>query len=153
MICRTLRDDVDGTFWPKSAGAPSVPMAAAVAAMNFLRVIFFVSVCLLRPPTPPTYNAFQMAIRRPFVTYLLVLLLFGFLLRFAHAQPSANPSIVTIDGLGKGTVELSAPWRFHIGDDPRWANPGIDDTPGENGWETILPDRPWGAQSHYAYTG
>ena len=32
-------------------------------------------------------------------------------------------------------------------------NPGINDTPGENGWETILADRPWGAQEHYAYTG
>ncbi len=61
--------------------------------------------------------------------------------------------MVTIDGLGKGTVELSEPWRFHLGDDQQWADPLIDDTPGKGGWETILPDRPWGAQSHYAYTG
>ena len=70
--------------------------------------------------------------------------------------PRANltdPSIVTIDGLGKGTVDLSGPWRFHIGDDLRWAEPSINDTPGKNGWETILADRPWGAQSHYAYAG
>ena len=56
------------------------------------------------------------------------LLLFGFSLRFAHAQTSPDPSIVTIDGLGKGTVELSGPWRFHIGDDLRWAEPSINDT-------------------------
>ena len=92
-----------------------------------------------------------MRIRPPFAIFLLVLLPFGF--RFAHAQTSPSPAIVTIDGLGKGTVDLPGPWRFHIGDDLRWADPSINDTPGENGWETILADRPWGAQSHYAYTG
>jgi Stage II sporulation protein E (SpoIIE) len=100
-----------------------------------------------------TYNAFQMRIRRPVAIFPLVLVLFGFLLRFADAQgPPASP-VVTIDGLGKGTVDLSAPWRFHIGDDLQWADPSFDDTPGHSGWETILPDRPWGAQHHYAYTG
>jgi Stage II sporulation protein E (SpoIIE) len=94
-----------------------------------------------------------MRIRRPFARLLLVLLVFGFHLCFAHAQTSPAPAVVTIDGLGKGTVELSGPWRFHIGDDPRWAGPSINDTPGQSGWETILPDRPWGAQGHYAYTG
>ncbi len=101
----------------------------------------------------PTYNAFQMRIRPPFVIFPLVLLLFGFHLRVAHAQTSPTPSIVTIDGLGKGTVDLSGPWRFHIGDDLRWAGPSINDAPGQDGWETILPDRPWGAQNHFAYTG
>ena len=84
---------------------------------------------------------------------VFLFLLFGLHLHFAHAQTSPGPSIVTIDGLGKGTVELSGPWDFHIGDDLRWADPSISDTPGEDGWETILPDRPWGAQRHYAYTG
>ena len=94
-----------------------------------------------------------MRIRPAFAIFALVLLLFGFDLRFAHAQTSPASSIVTIDGLGKGTVDLSGPWRFHIGDDLRWADPEINDTPGENGWETILADRPWGAQTHFAYTG
>jgi hypothetical protein len=94
-----------------------------------------------------------MRIRPPFALFLLVLLLFGSHLRFAHAQTVPAPSVVTIDGLGKGTVDLSGPWRFHIGDDLRWADPEINDTPGENGWESILADRPWGVQTHYAYTG
>ncbi len=94
-----------------------------------------------------------MRIRPPFAIFPLVFLLFGFHLCFAHAQTSPAPSVVTIDGLGKGTVDLSGPWRFHIGDDLRWADPNINDTPGENGWETILADRPWGAQKHFAYTG
>jgi len=94
-----------------------------------------------------------MRFRPPLAIFQLALLLLGFPLRSAHAQTSVAPSIVTIDGLGKGTVDLSGRWRFHIGDDLRWANPSINDTPGESGWETILPDRPWGAQGHYAYTG
>jgi hypothetical protein len=94
-----------------------------------------------------------MRLRPPFAVSLLVLLFFGLSPRFAHAQISPPPSIVTIDGLGKGAVDLSGPWRFHIGDDVRWADPTFNDTPGEGGWETILPDRPWGEQSHFAYAG
>ena len=99
------------------------------------------------------YNAFQMRIRSPFAILLLGLPLFGFHLPFVYGEAFPAPSVVTIDGLGKGTVDLSGPWRFHIGDDLHWAEPGFNDTPGENGWETILVDRPWGAQRHYAYTG
>jgi hypothetical protein len=99
------------------------------------------------------YNALQMRIRSPFAILLLALPLFGFQFPIARAQALPTPSVVTIDGLGKGTVDLSGPWRFHIGDDLHWGEPGFNDTPGENGWETILADRPWGAQGHYAYTG
>jgi hypothetical protein len=68
----------------------------------------------------------------------------------AVAQP---PSEESIDGLGKGTAQLSGPWHFHLGDDLRWAQPEIDDTPGQGGWESIAPDQPWGSQGHYAQTG
>src|SRR5262245_14749123 len=60
---------------------------------------------------------------------------------------------------------LDGPWRFHTGDDPRWADPSLDDT----GWETIdmtappgshdddvgLPDYVggWMAHGHPGYTG
>ena len=60
---------------------------------------------------------------------------------------------------------LDGPWRFHTGDDPRWADADADD----RGWETIdltaspgshdgdvgLPDyvRGWGAHGHAGYTG
>jgi hypothetical protein len=94
-----------------------------------------------------------MRLRLPFATFVLLLLLFGVQGRFSLAQTTPASPTVTIDGLGKGTVDLSEPWRFHIGDDLRWADPGLNDTPGVNGWETILPDRPWGSQRHYAYSG
>jgi hypothetical protein len=66
-------------------------------------------------------------------------------------KPTAT--VVTIDGLGKGLVHLDQRWQFHIGDDRRWAEANADDTAGQGGWETIIPDRTWGAQSHYAYSG
>jgi hypothetical protein len=60
---------------------------------------------------------------------------------------------------------LNGSWRFHIGDDPHWADPNTDD----HGWETIdltaapgshdgdvgLPDYVggWMAHGHPGYTG
>ncbi len=35
--------------------------------------------------------------------------------------------------LGQSLVRLYGPWRFHVGDDPRWADPGFDDSD----WETV----------------
>ncbi len=69
------------------------------------------------------------------------------------AIPHAAPPVLALDDLGKGAVPLDGPWQFHLGDNPLWAQPGIDDATGHGGWETILATRPWGAQSHYAYTG
>lgn len=66
------------------------------------------------------------------------------------AQHAGSTSASTvIEDLGKGTVALSGPWRFHTGDDPAWAQPGFNDS----GWERLSGDRPWGAQGHERYTG
>ena len=35
--------------------------------------------------------------------------------------------------LGESAVELTGPWKFHIGDDMAWAQPGFDDS----AWETM----------------
>jgi hypothetical protein len=66
----------------------------------------------------------------------------------ATALPStpAGAATLTIDGLGKGTAPLDGPWQFHLGDNPAWAAPGIDDTSGHDGWEQITAAAPWGAQ-------
>ncbi len=53
------------------------------------------------------------------------------------------------EGLGKGTVSLNGPCRFHLGDDAYWAAPGFDDS----GWEQLSTDEPWGEQGHARYTG
>jgi hypothetical protein len=38
-------------------------------------------------------------------------------------------------------ADLNRQWRFHMGDDPRWANPGFDDSH----WGLLKPDQPWSA--------
>lgn len=61
--------------------------------------------------------------------------------------------VVQVRGLGQGLVHLKQPWQFHIGDDQHWAAAELNDASGQDGWESISPERPWGAQGHYAYTG
>ena len=73
-------------------------------------------------------------------------LLFAFTLVAAAATP---PAPLNVEGLGKGTVALDGDWQFHLGDDPAWASPTLDDT----GWEQIKVDKPWGEQTHFGYTG
>jgi len=58
--------------------------------------------------------------------------------------------------LGESTIELAGPWKFHIGDDPAWAQPDFDDS----GWEDVdlSPGsgglaRGWTARGHAGYSG
>ncbi|HEV2179710.1 MAG TPA: hypothetical protein VGR59_05295 [Gemmatimonadaceae bacterium] len=85
-----------------------------------------------------------------------------------HAQRPADAP-TSVAGiritLGHAMVPLDGPWRFHTGDDPRWADPTFDDT----SWESVDltpaagahdPDvglagyvRGWGARGHRGYSG
>jgi len=47
-----------------------------------------------------------------------------------QTAPLASAVRVT---LGHSVVALTGPWKFHIGDNPRWANPNFDDS----AWETV----------------
>ncbi|MGC2615379.1 MAG: SpoIIE family protein phosphatase [Terracidiphilus sp.] len=67
----------------------------------------------------------------------------------SNAEEIPAPSPTVINGLGKGAVPLAGPWSFHLGDDPAWASPSLDDSH----WELLSPDRPWGVQGHARYTG
>lgn len=67
--------------------------------------------------------------------------------------------------LNEAMVTLTGPWRFHVGDNPRWADPAFDDS----GWELIelaapasatdgdvgLPNYApgWSAKGHPGYYG
>src|SRR5579862_9033373 len=67
--------------------------------------------------------------------------------------------------IGHCVVALNGPWAFHTGDDPRWAEPGFDDSR----WETVdLTPAPgahdpdvgltgyvpgWTARGHPGYSG
>jgi hypothetical protein len=62
-----------------------------------------------------------------------------------HAMSA--PLVVT--GLDHATRALDGVWQFHLGDDPAWAAPALDDS----GWEPMLAGKPWEEQGHYGYMG
>jgi hypothetical protein len=61
-----------------------------------------------------------------------LLLVLSLLLPCANAAAAAQAPPVAVD-LNAATATLTGPWRFHVGDDPRWADPGFDDS----GWELV----------------
>jgi sigma-B regulation protein RsbU (phosphoserine phosphatase) len=52
---------------------------------------------------------------------------------------AALPSVLSVDG----------PWRFQIGDDPRWADPAFDDS----SWPTVTLSLPLSIQGFSTYSG
>ena len=66
---------------------------------------------------------------------------------YSGSQTLGAPSL-KIEALGKGATPLNGPWQFHLGDDPAWAGPEIDDATGHGGWEELTADGPWGSQAH-----
>ena len=64
------------------------------------------------------------------------------------AAPSQTPVLV-LQGIGRGVVPIDGDWQFHLGDDPSWAQPSLNDSH----WETIHVDDEWGAQGHLSYSG
>lgn len=78
---------------------------------------------------------------------------------------SAGPTGVARLSLGRSTVPLNGPWRFQIGDDPRWASPAYDDSsweqvdltpsPGAHDGDVGLPGyvSGWSRRGHAGYTG
>jgi hypothetical protein len=80
----------------------------------------------------------------------------------AAAAPNAPATSIV---LGPAVVSLDGPWKFHTGDDTRWAEPGFDDS----GWEDMALGAPpdandgdvgitpytagWGAKGHPDYHG
>jgi hypothetical protein len=80
-----------------------------------------------------------------------------------QTHTTADPARVTT---GQAVMIVNGPWRFHMGDDPRWADPGFDDST----WETYTIDsahapltlskavegaqlRGWQAHGHPGYVG
>ncbi len=46
-------------------------------------------------------------------------------------------------------VSLDGLWRFHPGDDPRWASPELDDS----AWPLLRSDKPWTEQGYHSLDG
>ena len=62
----------------------------------------------------------------------------------ASTAPAAAPPPVL-----RAIVRLDGPWRFAIGDDPRWADPGYDDS----AWPTIDVSQSASSQGIDSYSG
>ncbi len=69
----------------------------------------------------------------------------------ARAQSTA-PTLILQD-LGKDAAPLDGLWQFHLGDDPSFASPTLDDATGHDGWEQLTANAPWGAQGHRSWVG
>jgi sigma-B regulation protein RsbU (phosphoserine phosphatase) len=65
----------------------------------------------------------------------------------ATAPPSSAANVVPA-GM-HGVVQLDGPWRFQMGDDPRWADPAFDDS----SWPTLTLDKSLVEQGFESYAG
>src|SRR5262245_20979807 len=67
--------------------------------------------------------------------------------------------------LGRSVLNLDGPWKFHTGDDPRWAEPAFDDSAWEDMDLSAPPDANdgdvgitpytsgWASKGHPGYDG
>jgi hypothetical protein len=71
------------------------------------------------------------------------------LLLLLTASATAPAQVFDIEKDGVGVMTLGGPWRFHTGDDPRWAQPSFDDS----GWSLLRSDELWRFQGYSDYAG
>ena len=65
------------------------------------------------------------------------------------APLASHAQTLTLQTLGHGTQPLDGPWQFHLGDDPTWSSPTLNDA----AWEQLQTGQPWESQGHHGYTG
>jgi hypothetical protein len=92
-----------------------------------------------------------LAMRHGIFRIAVVTVFLSLTLACTYAQNIA-PAL-SAEALGKGAVPLNGPWQFHLGDNLAWADPAANDATGQNGWEQLAADKPWGAQGHPSQTG
>jgi hypothetical protein len=64
----------------------------------------------------------------------------------AQGEDTRSGTTVVAVTLGQSVVALTGPWKFHVGDDPGWADPGFDDSQWEQfelapGMQNLTPER------------
>jgi len=116
----------------------------------------------MTPGTPSSAGTSVDATQRRLIFGIVIATLLTFALVIADLAIGGRPDP---PALRAAATLLDGPWRFHTGDDPRWADASADDS----GWETInltarpgshdgdvgLPDYVggWMAQGHPGYHG
>ena len=77
-------------------------------------------------------------IRQVLTRIALLGMLLGSAVAARGQEPKPAPISVARLAEGEGQVQLVLEWRYHPGDDPRWADPAWDDA----GWERVFPQLP-----------
>jgi sigma-B regulation protein RsbU (phosphoserine phosphatase) len=67
----------------------------------------------------------------------------------ATAVVKSPAQVFDLDHGRKSVAPLDGLWRFHPGDDSRWADPGFDDTQ----WPLLRSDREWSKQGYKGLSG
>jgi hypothetical protein len=58
--------------------------------------------------------------------------------------PAVQPQSFDLDASRLSIAQIDSAWRFHLGDDPNWAQPGLDDSK----WPVLHPTEDWTAQGY-----
>jgi phosphoserine phosphatase RsbU/P len=80
---------------------------------------------------------------------------FGVLTTAAQTPASAPAATANLSATNsapagiQGVINLTGPWRFQMGDDPRWADPSFDDS----SWPVVALDEPLTSQGVEPYSG
>jgi sigma-B regulation protein RsbU (phosphoserine phosphatase) len=90
------------------------------------------------------------------LSWLLAFCACGFAALSAPAQQAAQPpsqsapgSAAAVPAAMHGVVQLDGPWRFQMGDDPRWSDPGLDDST----WLPVVLGKSLAEQGFESYAG
>ena len=67
----------------------------------------------------------------------------------SFAQSPASPLTDDSSHPVNGTIALTAPWRFHAGDNPQWASPNFDDS----SWNLHLIEKSWAEEGMSHFSG
>ena len=70
--------------------------------------------------------------------------LFIALLAIATFPSLAHAQTFDLDASRLPITQIDSAWRFHLGDDPNWAQPGFDDT----SWPILKPETDWTTQGY-----
>ncbi len=65
------------------------------------------------------------------------------------ARGADGPAGNSLEALGRGSIALTGPWKFHRGDNPAWALPSYNDAQ----WRTLSATSSWGDATNHDETG
>ena len=67
----------------------------------------------------------------------------------SQAPPASSPAANAVPAAVHGVIQLDGPWHFQMGDDPRWADPALDDS----SWLTVELGKSLAEQGFEPYAG